>query len=112
MKRGSNDTIVALALGGGLVAIIMAIEARRGRSAAPVITRGTGRWTHVGGDIVEYPLAQMAVETSTSATSEPRADLELLRTIARVLAEYERRAMAEKAAKQVRATEQGIAQTS
>ena len=99
MKRGQKDMIVALALGGGLVAIIMAIEARRGRSAAPVITRGAGRWVTVVGDIAEYPTAQMVAETALDARIDPRADLELIKTIARVLAEYERRAAAEKAQK-------------
>jgi hypothetical protein len=59
VRRGQKDTIAALALGGGLIAIIAAIEARRGRAGAPVITHG--RWSsaaerapsHIGFDFLD-----------------------------------------------------------
>jgi len=98
MKRGQKDTIVALAVGGGLVAIIAAIEARRDRAGAPVITRG--RWATIVGDMPEYPGAQIVAEMSAmpGAGRTPHEELELVRTVMRVLAEYERRAIAEKLA--------------
>lgn len=48
MKRGTKETVTALAIGGGLVALIAAVESRRaGRASSPVVThgRGRGRWS-------------------------------------------------------------------
>jgi len=86
MKRGTKDVVAALAVGGGILAIITAVELKLGRTTAPVLTRGRGargRWaapSYLGAEIAEYP--PMLVEL-----------------IRQVLSEYEAKAAAERAAR-------------
>lgn len=45
-KRGADDVKLALVVGAGLLTAIAAIESRRGRTSAPVVTKGgSGRWS-------------------------------------------------------------------
>lgn len=69
MKRGTKETVGALALGGGLVTLIAIYESRRAqRASAPVVThgRGRGRWSQphvIGFD----PLQEIADATDAFA---------------------------------------------
>ena len=67
MKRGTKETVSALALGGDLLTLIAIYESRRAeRASSPVVTHGRGRWSQphrIGFD----PLQDIADATESFA---------------------------------------------